>query len=453
MADLTENHVSRSYNDVCRLGGGGFAGALRRVEALPSYARHPNDLVLTRPAFVPEREIRGFAEDMFGLLGILTSLPQRLFDGDLHRFFDVLGIDHGRGELMTRLGGGAPQIVGRADVFRDRNGFNLLEFGIGSELGGLPQAMLEDEQFAAFAAEHGLGYVDTMRELVTALRQASAAAGLGDEPVVAIVEGPGALATWGGGWALQQESFAENGIESHVCEIGDLVERNGRILLGTTPIDLVYRSFEVADLWGDAEAVAKAEMICRVHEQSRVVMWTPMEANLFGEKGCMALLSDPRSNAMQTAEERALVERVLPWTRSINQDTPDLQALIEECRDRRSELILKPNSMYGGIGVVAGWEADSQQWWEALKKGVADGAIVQDRVEPVPETVVNPATGLEEEWRTLWGVFYTPNGYAGANDWRIPEAGSTVLGLKTKKVLAAGVFHFPDDGRQEPSEI
>lgn len=454
----SENRVVQRYNEACR-SGGDFAGAYRRVELLPSYARHPNQLSLTRPVFVPEQEIRGFAEDMIGLLGILTSLTRRMFDGDLHRFFDALGLDHGLGALMTRLGGGAPQIVGRADVFRDRTGFKLLEFGIGSELGGwrmgggIPRAMLEDERFAAFAAEQGLGYVDSMQELVTALRQASAAAGLGEEPLVAIVEAPGALAKWGNGWVLQQESFAEYGMRSLVCEITDLTEDCGRVVAGSTPVDIVYRSFEAADLWGDDEVIARADLLCRAHEEGRVLMWTPMEANLYGEKGCMALLSDPRWNGVLTADERALVDRVLPWTRSINRDVPQLEALIEECRDRRPGLILKPNSMYGGIGVVGGWECDSAQWGEALERGMAEGAIVQERIEPAPETVVNPATGADEEWRTLWGVFYTPNGYAGANDWRIPAAGSTVLGLATKKELAAGVFHFVGGERPESAEI
>jgi hypothetical protein len=120
----------------------------------------------------------------------------------------------------------------------------------------------------------------------------------------------------------------------------------------------------------------------------------------------------------------------------------DTQRFVDECRDRREDLILKPNSLYGGIGVVAGWEATPEQWWNALRHGVVNGAIVQERVTAVPDVVVNAETGEEERWRTLWGPFYTPRGYAGARCWMVREDGPAVIGLaQGKEVLAAGVFH------------
>jgi hypothetical protein len=162
-------------------------------------------------------------------------------------------------------------------------------------------------------------------------------------------------------------------------------------------------------------------------------------------KGCLALLSDPRWNSAFSASERTLIDRVLPWTRSLADVTADIPALVEECRNRRTELILKPNSMYGGIGVVAGWEADTNQWWHALQKGVVEGAIVQERVVAVDDLVVNRQTLTEDAWRTLWGVFYTPRGFAGARCWMVPTDAQAVIGLEWgKEVLAAGVFHYQD---------
>ncbi|WP_309117982.1 hypothetical protein [Saccharothrix sp.] len=40
--------------------------------------------------------------------------------------------------------------------------------------------------------------------------------------------------------------------------------------------------------------------------------------------------------------------------------------LLEYCRDRREQLILKPQNEFGGIGVVAGWECDDRRWAELL---------------------------------------------------------------------------------------
>ncbi|MET8758741.1 hypothetical protein [Lentzea sp. NPDC004782] len=439
------NEVTRKYNESCRAPGGGLSRVVRRVERDPSLRHGGHRCTLSRPLFVDSAEIAGFGADLRRMLELLTSLPERVFDGDLDRFCAALGVEPSRAALMSRFGGRPPQFVGRADVHRDEQGYKILEFGIGSELGGwifagdLPRAMLEADEFAAFAAANRLDFVDTGQELAAALREASGVA----EPVVALVEASGALSTWGDTWLLMQQGMQKLGVDFHVGELRDITERNGRIMLGQVPVDVVYRVFEAADVCHEAEEIARVELIAKAHEDGRVVLWTPMEANLYGEKGCLALLSDPSWGGAFTAEERALIDRMLPWTRSLNRgSTVDVQRLVEECRNRREELILKPNSMYGGIGVVAGWEATPDQWWTALRHGVANGAIVQERVTAVPDVVVNPETGEEERWRTLWGPFYTPRGYAGARCWMVREDGPAVIGLaQGKEVLAAGVFH------------
>jgi hypothetical protein len=445
------NRPTLAYQESSRTDGGGLSRAVRHAERDPSLHNNGHRCTLSRPLFVDKQEIDAFASDLTRLLDILTSLPERVFDGDLNRFFAVLGVEPSRAAEMSRLGGRAPQLVGRADVYHDGTGFKLLEFGIGSELGGwtyagdIPRSLLEDDDFAAFAGEHGLSYVDTGLELATALREASAEAGLGREPVVALVEAPGALETWGNTWRLLQEGLQKLGIDFHVGDLSDISERDGKLHLGGVPIDVVYRTFEAVDICHDPEAVKLVDLIYRAHEDGRAVLWTPMEANLYGEKGCLAVLSDPRYGSAFSADERDLIDRVLPWTRSLNQDTAQAtQDLVEQCRDRRPDLIVKPNSMYGGIGVVAGWEADSLEWWDALKKGVANGAIVQERVTPRPDVVLDPETGVEVDWRTLWGVFYTPNGYAGARSWMVQDSGPAVIGLQHgKEVLAAGIFQVP----------
>jgi hypothetical protein len=143
----------------------------------------------------------------------------------------------------------------------------------------------------------------------------------------------------------------------------------------------------------------------------------------------MALLSDPRHAAGFTAEERRVIDRALPWTRSF-QGPATLEAvgLLDDLTDRRETLILKPNNLFGGHGVVAGWESSPDEWRTALTQGAATGCIVQERVVPRTEFMVDPVTGEEEPWQTLWGVFYQPDGYAGAQARVIPAGSSEVIG-------------------------
>ncbi|MGX6608354.1 hypothetical protein ACWKSP_40490 [Micromonosporaceae bacterium Da 78-11] len=448
----TTDSMTVRYHEAHHAGGGEFAAAVDRTAQLPELRDRPLPLALTRPLFVAEPDIRGFADDLLHVLDLLFSLPDRLFGGNLERFCQVLGVERSRAELMCRLGGGAPQSVGRADVYHDGTAFRLLEFGIGSELGGwnlggeLPRTMLRSSaKFAEFAAMNGLGYVDTGAHLVASLRLASVAAGLGDNPVVALLEAPGALDQWGGIWTVLRDSLRHLGVDFHVGDLTQVTERDGQVLVDGRRVDIVYRCFEAADLTGSGRGLDEFELLCRAHEERRVVLWTLMEANLYGEKGCLALLSDPRWGYGFSARERELIDRVLPWTRSLNDLGPaETQELIEYCRNHRTELILKPNSLYGGIGVVAGWEVESSTWWQELRRGVLNGAIVQRRVTPRPEPVYDPRIGEEVPYRALWGIFYTPQGYAGARCYMVPPSGSAVIGLASgKEVLSAGVFEYP----------
>jgi hypothetical protein len=433
--------VTEAYNDACRAGPELMA-AVAAVERSEWLRHNDHQCTLARPLFVDEREIRTFTDDLGRLLGLLAEVPDRLFDGDPDRFAAAVGIDPARARLMTRLGGKAGQLVGRADVHHDGTSFRMLEFGVGSELGGwgfggeVPKALVRDEAFGEFVAAHELGIVDTGQLLVDALRDASVAAGLGKDPVVALVEAPGALARWGNTWRLHQDVMRELGLDFHVGDLMDVSVVDGVVRLAGMPVDVVYRCFEAGDLVGDAQALERAELLAAAHEDGRAVLWTPMDANLLGEKSCLALLSDPRWQAAATADERALVDRVLPWTRSLH------PGLVEECRARRAELILKPNALYGGIGVIAGWDTGDREWADALTAGVRDGAIVQRRVRQRPEVVVDRTTGADTTWRTLWGIFYVPTGYAGARCWMVPDGGPSVVGIaQGKDVLAAGVFH------------
>ena len=74
---------------------------------------------------------------------------------------------------------------------------------------------------------------------------------------------------------------------------------------------------------------------------------------------------------------------------------------------------------------------------------MAEGSIVQKRIVPRFEPVVNPDTGREEPWHAAWGLFYTPRGYAGAYARAVPAFESAVIGVTAyKNTRTAGVFHY-----------
>jgi hypothetical protein len=438
--------ITRTYNEECRSPGSDLLTAVAHVERNPLLS-HWTGQYLARPLFVEEQQIRSFADDVVRLVGLLTSLPERLFDGDLDRFCAVLGIDDRRASLMRRLG--PPPHNGRADMYHDGTSFKLLEFGIASEVGGwdrageIPRALLGSDAFAAFAEEHGLGWTHPARAVADTLRKVGATVRPGQDPVVVLLEGPGGLADYGATWHTFQSVMQGFGLDFHVAELGDVRERDGRLWLGSIPVDVVYRCFETNQIVDEPRGLELVEPLFRAHEAGSVVLWTPMSSNLFNDKGCMALLSDPRYRHAFGEEERQTIDRVLPWTRTLAGEAAlEDDELMEHCRTRREQLILKPNGYFGGKGTVVGWESSEEEWLRALKDAASAGGIVQERVVPRTEPVVDPLTGAEEPWQAVWGLFYTPDGYAGTYGRALPTGNSGVIGISSNKgTRTAGVFH------------
>jgi hypothetical protein len=168
-----------------------------------------------------------------------------------------------------------------------------------------------------------------------------------------------------------------------------------------------------------------------------------LETNLFVEKGCMALLSDHGRWDCFSAEERALIDRAIPWTRTLRERSFQADSdLLDQCRAWRDQLILKPSDQFGGRGVVPGWERTDSEWHEALGEAATTGAIVQRRVVPRAEPVIDPHTQELRPWHAVYGFYYTPTGFAGVHARVAPADRSAVIGLTTNaSVRSAGVFH------------
>jgi hypothetical protein len=431
--------VTNAYLRAAGEPGSRLGRAVEQVESAPALSAWGKRFI-NRPLFVDEAEMRRFADDLQRLLGLLLELPDRLFDGSLERFGDAIGVAPERSAMMRRLGV-VPPACGRADVYHDGDSYWMLEFGIGSDHGGwdrsgeIPRAFLRDEAFAEFAAEHRLGYTHSATELVKALRGVA-----GGEPVVALVEAPGALAQWGGAWRPLRQVLSDCGLRSHVGELGDLTVRGGHVYMAGDRVDVVYRCFDADQLLDDPDALALAERIFKLHEAGNVVLWTPLETNLFCEKECMTLLSDHAETGCFSAEEQAVIDRVIPWTRSLNGRTD--AGLLDRCRANRERLILKPSGLFGGRGVVPGWKATDSEWSEALREGAAMGAVIQRRVVPAAEPVFDPVTQELQPWHAVHGFYYTPTGFAGTHARIAPADRSAVIGLMIESSTKfAGVFH------------
>lgn len=392
-----------------------LARAGREIVLPPAYAESYEGALLDRPMFAAESEIATFADDLASLFGLLVSLPERLFDGDLERYCAAIGMDPRLSRLMRRGGDVAPPMYARADAYHDGTAFRLLEFNVGSELGGIDaaqinRAYLNVPAFNGFRRRHRLGYLDTSVRVADALRTAATAVTGGGDAVVALIESPGGIAGHESLFMAMREAMRINGIELLLGEIHQLRERNGKLVLRDVPLDVVLRYFVVGEL---VDHPAGLEAVDRVLSADKTVLFTPLSSGMFASKGSLGLMHDPRTRASYTAAEAALVDRIVPWTRSLSR-AGDRDELVERCRAQRETLVLKPGVGYGGVGAVVGHAVSDERWRTALAEAAGTDHVVQRLVRAVPEEVVNPDTGGVEQWITNWGVFVDNAGYAGS---------------------------------------
>jgi hypothetical protein len=444
--------VTEDYISACMAPGNGLREITRRARFPQRYLDCFGTRMMPRPFFISKEEITRSAADLTALFDILVSLPRRLFDGDLRRYCAELDISERHAALMLRFAQGRPTLFGRSDLYHDGTGLRLLEFNVGSQLGGIDQAqvlpaLMREEPFRAFAEDHGLGYVHTGRQIAQALRDAAAPVTEGREPVVALLEADGALA---GVMPLMRsfiEMFEGCGLDIRLGEVSQVQSKDGKLHLDGVPIDVVLRYFSVNQICQDPDGEQAVEPILRAHEEGGTIMLTTLDSFLYSSKGALALASDPAWSGALSAEEAELLDRFLPWTRRLGSGDTRVGAetvnLVEYCRDRRESLLLKPANDYGGRGIVVGWDTSDQDWAEALRTGCERGYIVQERVVPRHEPVVDPETGRLEQWVAAWSTFLTPDGYAGSHIRALPAGEGGIIGRGANaKTRLTGVFHY-----------
>jgi len=373
---------------------------------------------LSRPTFLDRATLRQLDSDLEQLYLALTGLPDRLFGGDLAAFARAVGATESQIASLLRGRSGVPSRMGRADFYLDGSGFRLLEINWGAALGGLDSAILNRQLMRQpfvgdFVRRHRLGFVDPMAEMVHTLFTECGVAP-GSRPVVALTDWPESFRTLEPRLRKNVEAYDRFGIEALPCHVGQLRYERGRVWLGDRPIDVVYRLFLMEDLL-DPDGPALIEPVLRAAERGEVAIFSPMDADLYGSKGALALLSDEANRPRYPPDTLALLDRILPWTRMVRPGPVTVAGAAVDLREHalahQQELILKPTLMHGGLGIVAGWLTDPADWRARLDEAMDRPYVLQRRIRPLPELF--PAEGAPESWTLTWGAFIATRGYGG----------------------------------------
>jgi hypothetical protein len=372
---------------------------------------------LTRPVFLSQAEQAQLATDLENLFGALTALPGRLFGGDVAAFARAVGMTEDQVTAILRSHSDRPTPFVRADLYPEPSGFRVMELNVGSTIGGgdnalLNRGMLAHPFLAEFARAHSLSYVDTLAAVANMI-MAECGVSPGDGSLIAAVDWPPDVEQFSAVLYTSAAELKKLGLELIPCHLGHLSLHDRRVWLGDRPVDVIYRVWLMEDLL-HPDGPALIDPVLRAAERGEVKIFTPMESQLYGSKGALALLSDETNRHLCTPAELASLDRLLPWTRMARpgQVTVDGERvdLLEYAEGNRENLVLKPTARHGGLGVQAGWLTDDEEWSRQLRAAMNEGFVLQRRVRPVPELF--PGERGLESFVLTWGA-YLCGGYGG----------------------------------------
>ena len=149
-------------------------------------------------------------------------------------------------------------------------------------------------------------------------------------------------------------------------------------------IDLVYRRVLINDI------VAR-ETECRAlldaYRSGTVCVANTLRCKIPHKKAFFAILTDERYARLFSAEERAIIQRHVPWTALVEQRDVMVDGravdLVPYLRSQREQFVIKPNDEYGGTGVTLGWETSEGDWDAAIARALAErerGWVAQRRI-------------------------------------------------------------------------
>ena len=414
--------LTAQYLDQVRRRGakaGELLGPVAESELLRAFYR---GRYLSRPLFIGHDEIQRLYADVENLRAALASLPDRLYGGDLAAYARAVGANEVQVRAVLRSTGRPVTRLARADLYAEASGFRILEFNIGSGVGGMDNAdlcrgLLTHPLLAEFAESRRLGYVDSMREHVASVL-AETGSDPGSFPMTALAASPRLYADIGAYLHHLAPRWRELGLDAHACCVEDLQVRGGRVWLGGRAVDILYRLFLMDDFL-QPEGLTMMGPLLDAASRGEVKMFTPLDSEMLGNKNALAMISDDRNRHLFSTGELASFDRILPWTRQVRPGPATLEDgtrvdLLDYAAEHQEDLVLKPSLLHSGWDVVLGWHPTTSPrlWRDRLAAAVTGSYVLQRRVRPVPELFPDDAGELIP-WIVGWGVFTGVNGYSG----------------------------------------
>ena len=292
----------------------------------------------------------------------------------------------------------------------------VLEFNIVSALGGFETAEISRAMLAApflrrFVEEENLGFPETIDLFAAEIHRAARRRGLPERPRMVLVEWPQNMEKEGERMGYWAAAFSQRGFDASVCHSAQLSGEGGRLFFEGRPVDILYRYFLIEDLLDEEGARPLLDPILDAHRRGTVLLSMGFAGELLGNKRTLALISDDVNRDRFSAPELALIDRIVPWTRTVRPGRTRWREhegdLMELALAHQAHFVLKPSLLHGALGFHAGWALSPQEWRAQLESAAQGPYVIQERVKPSRlDLAWQRPDGVRLEPSALnWGIF------------------------------------------------
>ena len=168
------------------------------------------------------------------------------------------------------------------------------------------------------------------------------------------------------------EFLRREGLRAVVVDPRHLTLSRGRIMAGDLAIDVIYRDCELIELIEMEASGHRLTALRQAVRQGRLISGLLWE---FDHKSAWELLTDPAHARYLTPRQRRLFHVHVAWTRLVRETmTSDPRGrrvdLVRYIARQQAQLVLKPNALYGGEGVVVGRHVTRAVWERTLARAL-----------------------------------------------------------------------------------
>ncbi len=339
-----------------------------------------------RPHFVARRDWDALRSQGHQVMEIAARVARHVFEGDLGHLCDFLGMPAAERRWVAHDPGPPDVVLSRLDAFVTPEGPRFIEvnsdapagFGYSDRMARLFEGL---PVFRGFAGRVPVSYRPSTEALIRAVL--SQWRGTTGSPRIAIVD-----------WAevptlpdqeILRDAFLARGLACVLADPREMDLSGGRLHAAGAPVDLVYERAVLSVL---VEREDEVRAYLEAYTRGLCPFVNSFRCRLTEDKAFFAILTDEAFAPLVSEDERALLTRVLPWTRRVTErrtlkDDREVE-LLPFILANREMLVLKPAHDHGGRSVFLGSETPAGEWEAAARAALDSPWVVQERVR-IPE--------------------------------------------------------------------